>query len=291
MKVKKIAAVAGILPFLTTWAGPALADQPKPWEMWHQAAASDMMRRIEWFDQYTLYFIVPITALVMFLLVFVMIRFRKGVNPVPSRTSHNSVVEAVWTIGPIIVLVLIAFPSFDLLKRQLDPSEEPQLTVKATGSQWYWSYEYQDDSNISFDSLIMEEDGRADAGKTDKSEYPRLLAVDNELVVPVNTMVRVLVTGADVLHSFAVPSFGIKIDAVPGRLNETWFKAERPGIYYGQCSELCGRNHAFMPIAVRVVDAGQFKTWEAKAIDDLEGANRDLMAEVDRPNLARVAGN
>ena len=289
--MKRFATLAGIFAFIATWAGPALADKPRPWEYWHQKAGSDLMARVEWFDTYTLYFIIPIVVLVMVLLLFVMFRFRKSANPEPSKTSHNSAIEAAWTILPIIVLVLIAFPSFDLLKRQLDPTEEPQLTVKATGSQWYWSYEYQDDSNISFDSLMLTEDQRADAGKTNKDEYPRLLAVDNEVIVPVGKMVRVLVTGADVIHSFALPAFGIKIDAIPSRMNETWFKADRPGLYYGQCSELCGRNHAFMPIAIRVVSEDQFKTWEAKAADDLEGANRALMAEIDGTKATRVAKN
>jgi cytochrome c oxidase subunit 2 len=289
--VKKFTAFAAFSGFLTALAGSAWADQPKPWEIWHQAPASDIMDRIEWFDAYTLWFIIPITVLVMFLLLFVMLRFNRRANPVASKTSHNSVVEVIWTIVPIIILVFIAFPSFNLLQRQLAPEEEPQMTVKATGYQWYWGYEYQDNSDISFDSIILQEDERAEAGKTDKAIYPRLLAVNNELVVPVNTMVRVLVAGADVIHSFAVPSFGIKIDAVPGRINETWFKAEREGIYYGQCSELCGRDHAFMPIAVRVVSMDQYNAWKAKAADDLEGANKMLMAEIARERAIRVAGN
>ncbi|MCG6859561.1 MAG: cytochrome c oxidase subunit II [Salaquimonas sp.] len=289
--MKKFTAFAAFSGFLTALAGSAWADQPKPWEIWHQAPASDIMDRIEWFDAYTLWFIIPITVLVMFLLLFVMLRFNRRANPVASKTSHNSVVEVIWTIVPIIILVFIAFPSFNLLQRQLAPEEEPQMTVKATGYQWYWGYEYQDNSDISFDSIILQEDERAEAGKTDKAIYPRLLAVNNELVVPVNTMVRVLVAGADVIHSFAVPSFGIKIDAVPGRINETWFKAEREGIYYGQCSELCGRDHAFMPIAVRVVSMDQYNAWKAKAADDLEGANKMLMAEIARERAIRVAGN
>ncbi|MCB1464398.1 MAG: cytochrome c oxidase subunit II [Nitratireductor sp.] len=249
------------------------------------------MNRIEWFDAYTLWFIIPITVLVMVLLLYVMVRFNRRANPVASKTSHNSAIEVIWTIVPIIVLVFIAFPSFNLLQRQLAPEEEPALTVKATGYQWYWGYEYQDDSGISFDSLMLQEDERADAGKEDKAAYPRLLAVNNELVVPVDTMVRVLVNGADVIHSFAMPAFGLKIDAIPGRINETWFKAEREGMYYGQCSELCGRDHAFMPIAVRVVSMDQYNAWKAQAASDLEGANKMLMAEVERERGIRVAGN
>jgi cytochrome c oxidase subunit 2 len=261
---------------------PAFAGQPEPWQIWHQVPGSDMMARIEWFDLYTLWFIVPITLLVFALLLIVMVRFNRKANPQPSRTSHNTLIEVIWTVGPIVVLVAIAIPSFDLLDRQLAPEEQPEMTVKATGYQWYWGYEYQDGDEISFDSIMLREGDFEDAGKTDKSMYPRLLAVDNEMVVPVDTMVRVLVTGADVIHNFAMPSLGLKIDGIPGRLNETWFKAEREGLYYGQCSELCGRDHAFMPIAIRVVSQSQFDSWKSAAADDLEGANKALMAEVDR---------
>ena len=289
--MKKFTAFAAFAGIFGAMAGAAHADQPKPWEYWHQQAASDIMDRIEWFDAYTLWFIIPITILVMVLLLYVMVRFNRRANPTASKTSHNSAIEVIWTVAPIIILVFIAFPSFNLLQRQLAPEEEPQMTVKATGYQWYWGYEYQDDSGISFDSIMLQDGDRADAGKTDKAVYPRLLAVNNEMVVPVNTMVRVLVNGADVIHSFAVPAFGIKIDAVPGRINETWFKAEREGLYYGQCSELCGRDHAFMPIAVRVVSQDKYDAWKAQAANDLEGANKALMAEVDRERAIRVAGN
>ena len=285
--MKRIAFAVSALSLAAS--GPAQAAQPTPWQIWHQPAASDMASRITWFDWYTLYFIVPITLLVMALLAIVMVRFNKSANPTASKTSHNSTIEAIWTLVPIIVLVMIAIPSFDLLNRQLAPTEEPQLTVKATGYQWYWGYEYQDDSELSFDSIMLRDEDFADYGKTDKAQYPRLLAVDNELVVPVDTMVRVLVTAADVLHSFTIPALGFKMDAVPGRLNETWFKAEREGLYYGQCSELCGRDHAFMPIALRVVSQEQYDEWKAAAIDDLEAANNALMAETDSPRTMRVA--
>ncbi len=290
-KARDIAAAIAAAAITGGAALPADAAQPRPWEFWHQPPGSDMMARIEWFDFYTLWFIVPITALVMGLLLFVIFRFNHKKNPVPSRTTHNTLVELVWTVGPIIVLIMIAFPSFDLLKRQLAPTDEPAMTVKATGYQWYWGYEYQDDSAISFDSIMLQENERDGAGKGDKATYPRLLAVDNELVVPVDTQVRVLVTGADVIHSFAMPAFGIKIDAVPGRLNETWFKAEREGLYYGQCSELCGTNHAFMPIAIRVVSAEQFTAWKARAAGDLGGANKALMSAIDTARHLKVAGN
>lgn len=290
--MKKITAIgsAGIFAILASlFAGQALADQPHPWQLWHQKPASDMAARIEWFDLYTLYFIVPITVLVMVLLLIVMVRFRKASNPEATKTSHNSFIEALWTGLPIVILVFIAIPSFDLLNRQLAPEEEPELTLKATGYQWYWGYEYQDDSELSFDSVMLREGEFAEYGKSDRAVYPRLLAVDNELVVPVDTMVRVLVTAADVLHAFTVPAFGFKMDAVPGRMNETWFKADREGLYYGQCSELCGRDHAFMPIAVRVVSKEQFENWKSAAAEDLESANKALMAATQGNSSIKLA--
>ncbi|SFP02869.1 cytochrome c oxidase subunit 2 [Mesorhizobium sp. NFR06] len=269
----------------------ARADQPREWEMTFQAPATDMMRQIERFGNYTMWFIVPITILVLVLLLACILRFRASVNPVPSRTSHNTLIEVIWTVGPVIVLLLIAIPSFQLLTAQYTPPEEAKLTVKATGNQWNWDYEYQVDKSFSFNSAVLQDADRAKSGKEDRSLYPRLLAVDNELVVPVNTMTRVLITATDVIHSFAVPSFGIKMDAVPGRTNETWFKAEKEGLYYGQCSQLCGKDHAFMPIAVRVVSDEQFKTWLATAKTDVPAANKALMAEIDGTNKVAAAGN
>jgi cytochrome c oxidase subunit 2 len=176
------------------------------------------------------------------------LRFNARANPVPSKTTHNTMIEVAWTIIPVLILVGIAVPSFRLLFQQLD-LPKADLTVKAVGKQWYWSYAYPDNGKFEFDSLMAHE------------KQPRMLAVDNELVVPVNKVVRVQVTGADVIHSFGVPAFGIKVDAIPGRLNETWFKATKTGVFYGQCSELCGRDHAFMPIAVRVVSEQDFAAW------------------------------
>jgi cytochrome c oxidase subunit 2 len=181
------------------------------------------------------------------------VRFNARANPTPSRVTHNTTLEVIWTVVPIVILALIVIPSFNLLFHQIN-TPPADMTVKATGKQWYWTYSYPDNGKFEFDSLMLQEKDR-------KPEQPRLLAVDNELVVPVNKIVRVQVIGAEVIHSFAVPSFGIRIDAVPGRLNETWFKATREGVYYGQCSELCGRDHAFMPIAVRVVSEQAFNEW------------------------------
>lgn len=273
------------------FAGAAHAAQPVDWQTNFQPAATDMMRQITWFEHYTLWFIIPVTLLVLALLAYCIVKFRASVNPTPSRTSHNTLIEVIWTIGPVIVLLFLAVPSFQLLTAQYTPPEEAKLTVKATGNQWNWDYEYQVEEPLSFNSALLEDADRAGLGKEDKGAYPRLLAVDHELVVPVNTMTRVLVTAADVIHAFAMPAFGIKVDAVPGRINEIWFKADKEGLYYGQCSELCGKDHAFMPIAIRVVSQEQYDTWLAAARTDLGGANKALMAEIEGTNKVAAAGN
>jgi cytochrome c oxidase subunit 2 len=269
----------------------AYAAQPTPWETGFQPAATDMMRQITWFEHYTLWFIAPITLLVLVLLAYCIWKFRASANPVASRTSHNTLIEVIWTVGPVLILLCIAIPSFQLLTAQYTPPEEPTLTVKATANQWNWDYEYQVDEPLSFNSAMIEDAERAALGKEDKALYPRLLAVDHEMVVPVETTTRVLVTATDVIHAFALPSFGIKTDAVPGRTNEIWFKAEKEGLFYGQCSELCGKDHAFMPIAIRVVTQSQYDTWLVAAKADLSGANKALMAEVDSSNKVAAAGN
>ncbi|MGJ5176027.1 cytochrome c oxidase subunit II [Bradyrhizobium oligotrophicum] len=230
--------------------GSAFAEtgQPAPWEYKLQEAATPVMENITWFHGLLLAIITIITLFVLALLVAVVVKFNARANPVPSRTTHNTLLEVAWTLIPVLILVTIAVPSFRLLFLELDiPNAD--LTIKATGKQWYWSYAYPDNGKFEFDSLMAQD------------KKPRLLAVDNEMVVPVNKVIRVQTTGADVIHSFAVPSFGIKIDAIPGRLNETWFKATKVGMYYGQCSELCGKDHAYMPIAVRVVSDQEFTAW------------------------------
>ncbi len=270
-------------------AAQAFADQPRPWETGFQEAVTSIMEEITWFEHYTLWFIVPITSLVLALLAWCIIKFRESVNPAPSRTSHNTLIEVIWTVGPVIVLLFLAVPSFQLLTRQYTPPEEPKLTIKATGNQWNWDYEYQVDSPLTFNSALLADDQRAALGKTDLAVYPRLLAVDNEVVVPVEATVRVLVTGADVIHAFAMPAFGVKTYAVPGRINEIWFKAKKEGLYYGQCSELCGKDHAFMPIAVRVVSDAQYNSWLTAARTDLNSANKALMAAIDSGRKVAVA--
>ena len=231
-------------------AGSAFAEmgQPAPWEHTLQEAATPVMENIIWFHNFMLVLITVITLFVLALLVIVVVKFNARANPVPSKTTHNTLIEVAWTLIPVLILVGIAVPSFRLLFLELDVPK-PDLTVKVTGKQWYWSYAYPDNGKFEFDSLL------------DKDKQPRLLGVDNEMVVPVNKVVRIQTTGADVIHSFAVPAFGVKIDSVPGRLNESWFKATKTGVFYGQCSELCGKDHAFMPIAVRVVSDQEFATW------------------------------
>jgi len=279
---------------LATLAAPiaAFAAQPEPWQLGFQPAATGIMAEIAWFERYTLVFLVPIVFLVLGLLAWVMIRYRASANPVPSRVSHNTTIEVIWTVGPIIILILLAVPSFQLLTKQYSPPGEPAMTVKAIGYQWYWGYEYQteDGEEVAFDQILLRDEDRAGLGKEDEAAYPRLLAVDNELVVPVDTTVRLLVTAADVLHSWTIPAFGVKMDAVPGRLNETWFHADRQGLYYGQCSELCGKDHAYMPIAVRVVSEADYEAWLTAARDDLNEANRTLIATIEaRRTLANLA--
>lgn len=276
--------------------------QPHPWQINLQEALSPIEEQIHWFSNYTLWFLVPVVILVAALLAWVAVRYNAERNPVPSRTSHNTVIEVIWTLAPVLILLCLAIPSFQLLTAQYNPPREPELTVKATGYQWYWGYEYQPAETVaaassdaagtaenpadpaaqpvSFLSYPLAEDGRDAAGKVDRALYPRLLAVDNEMVVPVDTVVRLLSTGGDVIHSFALPSLGVKVDAIPGRMNEYWFEANREGIFYGQCSELCGTSHYNMPIAVRVVSQAQFATWIAAAAENVENANAQLTAEI-----------
>jgi len=239
--------------------------QPQEWEMQLQRAATPVMENIIWFHNFLLWLITAIVLFVLVLLLIVIFKFNKKANPVASKTTHHTLIEVVWTIVPVLILVGISVPSFRLLFHQLDIPKS-DLTIKATGKQWYWTYTYPDNGKFEFDSLMA----------TDKQ--PRLLAVDNELVVPVNKVVRVQVIGADVIHSFAVPAFGIKIDAIPGRLNETWFKAEQTGMFYGQCSELCGKDHAYMPIAVRVVSDDEFQKWVAEAQKKFASARNSTFA-------------
>jgi cytochrome c oxidase subunit 2 len=251
--------IAALAVALLTPVGAAFAGlgQPTPWQLGLQQSGTPVMDDIVWFHDILLWVIAAISGFVLVLLLIIMVRFNARANPTPSRTTHNTLLEVLWTVIPVMILVFIALPSFRLLFFQLN-TPPADLTIKATGKQWYWSFAYPDNGNFEFDSLLVQE-------KDLKPGQPRLLTVDNEVVVPVNKIVRVQVTGAEVIHAFAVPSFGVKIDAIPGRLNETWFKVTKEGMYYGQCSELCGKDHAFMPITVRVVSEQAFNTWVEEA--------------------------
>ncbi len=260
--ITALLAVMAIAGASAAWAG---YGQPTPWEIGPQGSVTPVMDDIVWFHNWLVVIITLIAGFVLVLLLIVIFRFNSRANPTPSRTTHNTFVEVLWTLLPILILLGIAVPSFKLLFFQLN-TPPADLTVKVTGKQWFWSYSYPDNGKFEYDSLMLKDDERqARLVKDPKADVPRLLAVDNELVVPVNKVVRVLVTGADVIHSWSVPSFGVKIDAIPGRINETWFKATREGMYYGQCSQLCGRDHAFMPIAVHVVSNQEFQAWLAEA--------------------------
>jgi cytochrome c oxidase subunit 2 len=268
-----IAAVAAAL--LIPGAAFAGLGQPSPWEIGLQGSATPVMDDIVWFHNILLWVIFAIAAFVLVLLIIIMMRFNARANPTPTRTTHNTLLEVAWTVLPVMILVFLALPSFRILFFQLN-TPPADLTIKATGKQWYWTYAYPDNGNFEFDSLILTEKER-------KPDQPRLLSVDNEIVVPVNKVVRVQVTGAEVIHAFAVPSFGVKIDAIPGRLNETWFKVTKEGTYYGQCSELCGKDHAFMPITVRAVSEQAFQTWLDEAKKKFASAGSNTVAKAETP--------
>jgi cytochrome c oxidase subunit 2 len=254
-----LARVAAAAVFtLGTGAAMAGTGEPSPWQMNMQGMASEIGRDVADFHQWLLWLITVISLFVLVLLVAVIVRFNENRNPVPSRTTHNSLLEVAWTVVPVLILIAIAIPSFRLLREQLViPPHD--IVVKATGYSWYWGYEYpSDQGGFKFDSNMVDSNDL-------KPGQPRLLTVDNEMVVPVGKVVRLQVTAADVLHSFALPSLGQKLDAIPGRLNETWFRADREGVYHGQCSELCGNGHPYMPITMRVVSEQDYAAWLSEA--------------------------
>jgi len=256
MSKVKNAVRAGLGFAAAIWATDALA-LPKPWGMNFQPAVTPVMERIETFHTQLLWIITAICIFVLILLVIVVVKFNQRANPTPSKSHHNTILEIMWTVVPVIILVFIAVPSFRLLYFEaIIP--KPDVVVKAIGKQWFWTYEYPV-QNFQFDSLGLSDDKAKAAGE------PRLLGVDNVVVVPVNKVVEVDTAGADVIHSWAIPQFGVKMDAVPGRINHTWFKATQTGTYYGECSELCGARHAFMPIEVKVVSDAEYAAWLATA--------------------------
>jgi cytochrome c oxidase subunit 2 len=251
-----LAGLAATLASTAVWASD-LVGQPTDRAIDLQPAASVLKHDAIFFhNQILLPIITAITVFVFVLLLIIVVRFNKKANPVAAKWSHNTLLEVIWTVIPVGILVVIAAYSFPLLYKY-DNMPKPDLTIKAVGHQWYWSYEYPDHEGVAFDSYLVEE-------KDLKPGQPRLLAVDNPIVVPVNKVVEVIVTAEDVIHNFAMPAFGLKTDAVPGRLNHTWFKAEKVGNYYGQCSELCGVRHAFMPIQIKVVSDADYAAWLAK---------------------------
>ena len=244
-----------IILFLT---GQSLyAAQPKNWQLGYQDSVTSIMDDLVFMHDYILLpIITAISVFVLFLILYGVYKFRASKNPNPSKTTHNTTLEILWTVIPCLILVVIAVPSFKLLYKQ-DVIPKADVTIKAIGYQWYWGYEYPD-QKIAFEATMVET-------KDLKPGQPRLLATDKHVVVPVNKVVKVLITANDVLHAWAMPAFGVKRDAVPGRINETWFKAEKEGIFYGQCSELCGIKHAFMPITVKVVSEEDYQEWLSEA--------------------------
>ncbi|HWT30157.1 MAG TPA: cytochrome c oxidase subunit II [Propylenella sp.] len=289
---KSIAAVVALA------AAPRLAlaqatDGPTEWQMNYQAPASQVMEYIDWFSWYTVVIMALIVLLVIGLIAWCVWKYNERSNPVPSRVTHNTTVEVLWTVVPVLILVAIAIPSFRLLYGQYDPSKlyedydpetQPFMTVKVTGVQWSWNVDYSNDEDsvrngvaepISL-SMFMVPDS-----EIGENQY-RNLSVDNPMVVPVDTFVRVQVTAdGDAIHAFAMPAFGLKVDAVPGRINETYFKAEREGYFYGQCSELCGKDHAYMPFGIMVVSQDRFRAWAQAAATDLEAAYQTLVAAIE----------
>jgi cytochrome c oxidase subunit 2 len=273
MSFRKAGIGASAAATVLLWANAAFA-LPYNYELGMQPAASPVMERIESFHQLLVYIIVAICLFVLALLLWILIRYNKRANPVPSKTHHNSLLEVAWTIIPVIILVIIAVPSFKLLYYEAE-IPTPDVKIRAIGKQWFWTYEYPA-SNFTFDSLGLSDDAAKAAHE------PRLLGVDNVIEVPVNKVVEIETTGADVIHSWALPQMGVKMDAVPGRLNHTWFKATQLGTFYGECSELCGAKHAFMPIEVKVVTDAEYAAWLAvskKKFAAISGSNTRLAAQ------------
>lgn len=257
-------------------AGEGLA---KPWQMWFQPPASPVMERIEQFHNLVFTVEVAIVLLVLGIMGYIVIRFNAKANPVPSKNTHNTVLEVIWTVIPIIILVVIAVPSFKLLYFE-DHIENADMTLKVTGNQWFWSYTYPDQGNIEFDSIIV-------AKEDLKPGQPRLLTVDNNVVLPIQTNIRLLLTSNDVIHDWAIPSLGLKLDASPGRINETWVRINSEGDYYGMCSELCGVNHAFMPIHVKAVSKTAFAQWVATKKKAAAADNDNKLKVVQADKAAR----
>jgi cytochrome c oxidase subunit II len=274
MRSLKSAAGAALVMAGVALAGPAMAAEPVPKGLGLQPPASPVMREIHFFhDMILLPLITVISLFVLGLLLWVIVRYNAKANPVPAKFTHNVPVEIAWTLIPVLILLGISVVSFPLLYREDQTPAQVDMTVKVTGHQWYWSYEYPDHESLAFDANMLPDDEAAAAGK------PRLLATDNAMVVPVGKTIRLQITASDVIHSWAMPAMGVKMDAVPGRLNEAWFKAERTGTFYGQCSEICGIRHAFMPIELKVVSEAEFNAWIAQQQSADSGAVQFAQAQ------------
>ena len=256
---------------------PASAQQPEPWQMNFQDAHSSLMEQMTSFHDFLLYLIVAITLFVLALMLYAVIRFSEKRNPTPSKTTHNTLIEVMWSVIPIFLLVVIGLFSLPLLFAS-DDTVDADLTVKVIGRQWYWSYEYPDHGDFTFDANWIPDDEIA-------GDQVRLLSTDENLVLPIGKKIRVLVTSSDVLHGFAMPALGAKVDAVPGRTNEIWFDIDEVGMYFGQCSELCGSRHAFMPIAIQAVTQAEFDAWVVQARERFAKADDDILA----PRPVRIA--
>ncbi len=266
---KRSARLGGIAAAVVLLAAlPASAQQPKPWQMNLQEPHSSLMEQLVEFHDFLLYLIFAISLFVVGLMLYTIVRFNEKRNPNPSKTTHNTLLEVTWSVLPIFLLVVIGLFSLPLLYRA-DDTVNADLTIKVIGRQWYWSYEYPDHGDFTFDAFMIEDDEI-------KEGQLRLLSTDENLVLPIGKKIRVLVTSSDVLHAFAMPALGSKIDAVPGRTNEIWFDIDEPGMYYGQCSELCGSRHAFMPIAIQAVTQAEFDAWVVDARKRYAGADEEL---------------
>ena len=271
----RVLAALASFGFAGTAAAETVTGQPVPWQMGLQAAASPVMADINSFHNLLLVIITVIVIFVLGLMIYVMVKFNRKANPTPSTFTHNTMLEVAWTVVPVLILVVIAVPSFKLLYNE-GVVPEHDMTIKATGYSWSWGYAYldeNDETDFEFDSYIVDE---KDLGPG----QPRLLTTDTEIVVPVGKVVRLLLTSADVIHAWAVPALGVKRDAVPGRLNEAWFQVDRPGTYYGQCSELCGTNHAFMPIQLKAVSEADYEAWLQTARDEYARSEGDDVVRV-----------
>lgn len=272
--------VLTLLAFLSSTSIAAAADDDaaRPLQLGLRPAASPQMERLINFHDGLMVLITIITIFVMCLLVWVMLRYNKKANPKPSTTTHNIKLEIVWTLIPALIVITMMFPSLKMLY-YLDRTDDPELTLKVTGYQWYWGYEYQDQDGLSFLSYMIPSD-EIDEGKGQK----RLLSTDNPVVLPIDTNIQILITAADVIHAFTIPAFGIKKDAVPGRMNETWVRIDKPGTYFGQCSEICGKDHAYMPIEIKAVTKDEFEKWLIEAKEKFASVNHSPL------QLASVQG-